>query len=66
MFRHGCQTVWFLLIATLAAGGTVQAVSEDIAAFRATQEPSLADEAQMAGDDQSAYSLTRRRSGHKT
>src|SRR5208282_2238668 len=58
MFRHGCQTVWFLLIATLAAGGTAQAASEDNAALPgSTQEQSLADESQMAGDGQSAYSF---------
>jgi len=56
MFRHGCQTVGFLLIATFAAGGTVRAALDDIAPLPGIiPQQSLTDEPQAAGDGQPGY-----------
>ncbi len=56
MLRHGCLTVYFLLIATLAACGTVRADADENAPPPSpTPQPSQAGEPQTAGDGQSLY-----------
>ena len=59
MFRHGCQTVWFLLIATLAAGGTARAALDDVARLTdSTPEQSPAEGSQTAAIGQTEFSLS--------
>ena len=55
MSRNTRRTVWFLLIATLAAYGTARAASEDDSPLRSTLQQSQSDESPMAGDGQSGY-----------
>ena len=56
MWRHGCQAVSFLLLATFAACGAARAASEDTAPLPgSTGEQSPANESQMAGDGQPGY-----------
>lgn len=59
MLRYGCQTVWFLLIATLVASGTARAASDGDAPLPGpTPSPSQADQPQMMAEDgQGGYTL---------
>ena len=58
MMRHGCQTVCFLVIATLAASDTARAASDETAVLpNSTVPESQVDESPMTGDGQSGYIL---------